>query len=219
MTDVIVHSIPGSPYGRAVMVVLEEKGVPYRLSPVAPGTFAKEPHIKRHPFAKVPAFEHDGFTLYETQPILRYIDRTFPGTALTPSDSKSAALMDLAMAVHDNYLFNGVSNIIAFQRIIGPLLMGLTPDEAAIEAVMPRAHQVFAELARLLGTQPYFAGGAVTLADLLLGPQLAMMSDTPEWAALSAPHGNVVNWLAAMNARPSMQATTWERVSAMAEAR
>jgi len=217
MADVIVYSIAGSPFGRAVMVALEEKRAPYRLSPVAPGTFAQEPHIKRHPFGKVPAIAHGDVALYETQPILRYIDRVFAAPALTPTDPKAAAQMDLALAVNDNYLFNGVSNVIAFQRIVGPLLMGLTPDEAVIAAVIPRAQQVFAEIARLLGDQPFFAGDALTLADVHIGPQLAMLADTPEWALLSAPHPHLVAWLVRMNARESMKATTWERVSAMSK--
>ena len=33
MVQMIVHSIPGSPYGRAVLATLEEKGAAYRLSP------------------------------------------------------------------------------------------------------------------------------------------------------------------------------------------
>jgi glutathione S-transferase len=35
---------------------------------------------------------------------------------------------------------------------------------------------------------------------------------------LSPPHPNLVAWLARMEARPSMQATTWERVAEMAKA-
>ena len=41
-TPFIVYSIPGSPFGRAVLAALEEKGAPYRLAPVAPGTFRSE---------------------------------------------------------------------------------------------------------------------------------------------------------------------------------
>jgi glutathione S-transferase len=33
----IVHSVPGSPFGRAVLIALEEKGARYRFVPVAPG--------------------------------------------------------------------------------------------------------------------------------------------------------------------------------------
>src|SRR5712692_2720949 len=120
MSAFIVHSIPGSPFGRAVLSTLEEKRASYRLSPVAPGTLRIEPHISRHPFGRVPVLEHDGFMLYETQAILRYLDRVLPAPPLTPAAPKAAASMDRAMNVNDWYLFNGVGNVIAFHRIVAP---------------------------------------------------------------------------------------------------
>jgi glutathione S-transferase len=217
MSEFIVHSIPGSPFGRAVLTTLEEKGASYRLSPVAPGSLRSPEHLARHPFGRVPVLEHDGFMLYETQAILRYLDRVLPTPALTPADPRRAARMDQVMNVNDWYLFQGAGNVIVFHRVIGPL-MGLAPDEAAIEAAMPRARAVFQELARLLDAQPYFAGDAVSLADLLVAPQISFFTQTPEWPVLGAPHKNLVAWLARMEARPSLKATTWERVSEMAQA-
>ncbi len=218
MSEFIVYSIPGSPFGRAVLATLEEKGADYSLFPVAPGTFRSPEHLARHPFGRVPVLEHDGFMLYETQAILRYLDRAIPAAPLTPADCKAAALMDQAINVSDWYLFQGVGNVIAFQRVVGPKLMGLTPDEAAIEAAMPRAHMVFQELSRLLGDRLYFAGDALSLADLHLAPQIEFFTHTPEWKVLGEPYPNLVAWLARMEARPSMQATTWERVGQMAQA-
>jgi glutathione S-transferase len=218
MSEFIVHTIPGSPFARAVLATLEEKAMPYRVAPVAPGTFQSPPHLARHPFGRVPVLEHDGFMLYETQAILRYLDRVKPSPALTPADPKRIARMDQVMNINDWYLFPGVGNVIIFQRVIGPKLMGLAPDEAVIAAAMPKARTVFAELARLLGEQAYFAGDAMSLADLMVAPAVEFFTHTPEWAELGAPHQNLVTWLSRMEARPSMKATTWERVSEMAKA-
>jgi glutathione S-transferase len=218
MSQFIVYSIPGSPFGRAVLATLEEKRASYRLSPVAPGTLRSEPHISRHPFGRVPVLEHDRFMLYEAQAILRYLDRVLPTPPLTPDDAKAAARMDQAMNINDWYLFQGVNSVIGFHRVVGPRLMGLTPDEGAIAAAMPKAHAVCNELSRLLGTQPYFAGEGVTLADLLVAPQLDFLTQTPEWAQLCAGNRNLVDWLDRMNARDSLKATTWERVADMAKA-
>jgi glutathione S-transferase len=218
MTEFTVHSVPGSPFGRAVLAALEEKAAPYRFSPVMPGTMRAPEHLARHPFGRVPVLEHDGFSLYESQAILRYLDRVLPTPALTPADCRAAARMDQVMNVNDWYLFHGVANVIGFQRVIGPRFLGLTPDKAAIEAAMPQAHAVFNELARLLGEQPYFAGDAISLADLMVAPQLTFFTQVPEWAVLGAPQANLVAWLSRMEARPSFQATTWERVSEMAKA-
>jgi glutathione S-transferase len=218
MVDFIVYSAPGSPYGRSVLATLEEKGATYRLSAVPGGSARSEPHISRHPFGRVPVLEHDGFVLYETQAILRYLDRVLGGPALTPSDAEAAARMDQLMNICDWYLFQGVNNVIGFHRIVGPRLFGSTPDEVAISQAMPKAHVVFKELSRLLGTKPYLAGDAVTLADLLVAPQLDFLTLTPEWTPLVADRPNLVAWLGHMNARASMVATTWERVAAMAKA-
>ena len=217
MSEIVIHSIPGSPFGRATLVALEEKGARYRLAAVVPGTLRGPEHLARHPFGRVPVLEHGDFRLYEAQAILRYVDRALPGPALTPAQPRAAGRMDQLMNINDWYLFQGVANVIAFQRIVGPRLLGLTPDEAAIAAAMPKGHAVFEELSRLLDDQPYFVGDAISLADVLLAPQLDFMRATPEWAPLTRGRENLQAWLDRMNARPSMQATTWERVTAMAQ--
>lgn len=216
MSQFIVHSIPGSPYGRAVLATLAEKGASHRLAPVSVGMHKIQPHTLRHPFGRVPVLEHDGFMLYETQAIVRYLDRVVPGPGLTPTDARAAARMDQVMNVCDWYLFQGVSSVIAFQRVVGPRLLGMRPDEAAIAQAMPKAHAVFGELSRLLGGNSHFGGDRVTLADLMVAPQLDFFAQTPEWPTLTATTSNLISWLARMNERDSMKATTWDRVAEMA---
>lgn len=218
MSAIAVHSVPGSPFGRAVLMALEEKGAPYRFVPVSPGTLRTPDHLARHPFGRIPVLYDGAFRLYETQAIIRYVDRALPGPPLTPPDARAAARMDQLMNINDWYLFQGVANVIAFQRIVGPRLLGLVPDEAAIAAAMPKARLVFAELAAQLADRAFFADDVISLADVLLAPQLDFMRDTPEWEPLTAGHPNLQRWLARMGARPSMVATTWECVAAMAQA-
>ena len=55
---------------------------------MAPGTFRSSEHLARHPFGRVPVLEHDAFSLYESQAILRSLDRVLPTPALTPVDPK-----------------------------------------------------------------------------------------------------------------------------------
>jgi len=218
MSPFLVYTIPGSPYGRAVLATLVEKEAPHEVVAVPPGSMRKEPHISRHPFGRVPVLEHDGLVLYETQAIVRYVDRAVPGKELTPKDIRTAARMDQIMNINDWYLFQGVNSVIGFQRIVGPRILGLPADEAAIAAVMPNAHKVFRELARLLGSNEFFAGSQLSLADIMVAAQLDFLSDTPEWASLTAETPNLVSWLARMNARPSLKETTWEKVNLLARA-
>jgi glutathione S-transferase len=218
MSEFVVHTIPGSPFARAVFATLEEKGARYRIAPLAPGAHKSPEHLARHPFGRVPVLQHGDFMLYETQAILRYLDRVLPDPGLTPANATSAARMDQVMNVNDWYLFHGVANVIVFQRVIGPQLMGLAPDEAVIAEAMPKARVVFGELARLLGDRPYFTGDSVSLADLIVAPHVAFFIAIPEWAELGVPNHNLTAWLARMESRQSMKATTWERVNEMAKA-
>jgi glutathione S-transferase len=218
MSEFRLHTVPGSPYGRAVLIALEEKGAPYRVSGVRPGTLKTPEHLALHPFGKVPILDHGEFRLFESQAILRYLDRILPQPVLTPAEPQAAARMDQLMNINDCYLFQGVCTVIAFQRIVGPRLMGLTPDEAAISAVMPKAHTVFDQLSQMLGDQTYFVGDSLSLADIILAPQLDFIRATAEWSTLTAGAANLDRWLDAMNMRPSMLATTWERVAQMAQA-
>ena len=218
MSDFTIHLVPGSPFARAVQATLEEKGAAYRLAALPSGGSKQPEHLARHPFGRVPVLDHGAFRLYETQAILRYLDRTLPSPALTPSDPELAARMDQVMNVSDWYLFQGVNNVIGYHRIVRPMLMGLQPDEEAIAACMPKADIVFGEIARLLGDKPYLAGERLTLADLHVAPQMSFLAMTPEWQKLTAERPNLAAWLTRMEARPSFQATTMERTKERAMA-
>ena len=206
MSEIVVHGVPGSPFLRAVLATLEEKRKSYRLRAMAPGELKSPEYLKLHPFGRIPAFEHDGFLLYETQAILRYVDAVFPEPALQPKDPKAAARMNQVIGINDWYLFPEIARVIVFQRIVGPALMGLTPDEAVIAAAAPKVPTCIGALDRLLGDQPFVAGDRLSLADLMLAPQLDYMAATPEGRSAMQGTG-LPAWLDRMNARPSMQAT------------
>lgn len=161
-------------------------------------------------------YEVDGQWSNESGSFLKLEDALLPHSSLTPDDPQRATRIDQAMNINDWYLFRGVADMIIYQRVIAPRFLGATPDEAAIESAMPRAHQAFDELARLLGGQDYFAGETASLADLMLAPGIEMFTLIPEWSVLGAPHAKLVAWLSRMPARPSLQATTWERVTEQA---
>jgi len=206
MSGITVYGIPGSPFLRSVEIALKEKDVPYHLHALAPGEHKQPEHLARHPFGRVPAFEHDGFELYETQAIIRYLDEVFPNPPLTPGNPQQGARMNQVIGIIEWYFFPKAAAPIAFNRIIGPRLLGLPTDEAAIAEAMPMARICFAELDRLLGDQPYFGGDRVSIADIMLAAQLDLLCDTPEGAELSGGT-RLKPWLERMKARPSLAAT------------
>ena len=216
MSQFIVYTIPGSPAARAVIATLVEKDAAFRVSGLTPGAHKAEPHLSRNPFGKMPVLEHGHFVLYETQAILRYLDRIIPTPPCTPVEPREAARMDQIMGISDWYLFQGVNDVIAFHRVVGPKLLGLRPDEAAIQGAMPKAHVVFGELSRLLDKKPFLAAETMTLADLIVAPHMDFLAQTPEWSELTRGRRNLVEWLARMTDRKCMASTTWEAVSQLA---
>jgi len=211
MSGMIVHGVPGSPYVRAALLTLEEKGAEYTLAAMQLGTLKQEPHLSRHPFGRIPAFEHDGWMLYETRAIMRYVDAVVPGPRLQPEQPRAAARMEQVMNITDWYLMPQVSRTITFNRVVAPRF-GRPTDEEAVARAIPEARHCIGEIAGLLDDHPWMAGEAVSLADLLLAPHLSMLAQAPEGAQILREHENLSGWLARIEARRSMQATTWDRL-------
>lgn len=206
MSEFIVHGIPGSPFMRAVMAALEEKRAPYRLQALSPGEHRGEAYRRLHPFSRMPVVQHGDFTLYETQAILRYVDEVCDGPALQPKDPRAAARMNQLLGINDWYVFAQVGVPVVFQRIVGPVLMGVIPDEAIIAAAQPNAANCIRVIDAILGDQSFLTGETLSLADLALFPQLDYFGQCPEGRALIG--GTALGaWMQRMAARPAMQAT------------
>jgi glutathione S-transferase len=206
MSEFVVYGIPGSPFMRSVLVALEEKQVPYRIEPLAPGATRTPDYRRLHPFGRIPAIRHGDFHLYETQAILRYVDAMFPGRPLQPSEPEAIGRMNQVIGINDWYLFPLVARVIVFERIVGPALFGKKPDEDAIDAALPDARLCLGELNRLLGDRAYLAGAEFSLADALLAPQIYYLAATPEGLSILA--GTALHaWLERVGERASMQAT------------
>jgi glutathione S-transferase len=206
MARPIVYGPAGSTYVWSTRLALAEKGVAHELVEVGFGAHREAPHLARHPFAKVPAFEHDGFELYETQAILRYIDEGFPVAPLQPTDLHQFARMNQLIGIVDAYLWPSLAAGILFNRMLAPRF-GLPVDEAAVTAALPRVQLCLSEIARLQGDQPFLAGERVSLADLMVIPLLYYFSRLPDGAAPLAEHPGLRAWIARMAERQSFQVT------------
>ena len=208
MAAPVIYGPALSTYVRTVRLVCEEKGAPYELVEIdiMQGGHKAPDYLARHPFGKVPAFEHDGFGLYETSAITRYLDAVLPGPSLTPADPRGAARMQQVIAVVDSYAYGSMISAIVIQRVVMPMVGG-TADETVIAAALPTAVLSLQALQDLLGDQPFMAGAELSLADLHLAPVMAYFTATPEGQAQMPGYPQLARWWAAVAARPSMVAT------------
>ena len=206
MAETILYGLHASPYVRSARLGLEEKGVAYELVEYAMPEMKQEPHLSRQPFGRIPAFEHKGFPLYETQAILRYVDAVFPGPSLQRKEPHEAARMNQIMGIVDAYMFMDVSFGISYQRLMAPK-HGKAPDEERVAASLPKAKVCIEALERLKGENAFMAGDAVSLADLMLAPHYYYFSLTPEGRDILGPHERLRRWWQAMATRDSIRKT------------
>ena len=205
MSNAILYGPAYSTYARSVRLALEEKGAPYSLEEVDifSGANLQDSHLARQPFGKVPSLELDGFMIYETSAINRFIDETLSGPSLQPSDPKARARMNQIISVIDNHAYAALVSALVIQRLVVPL-QGGEPDEGVIEDAMPRAEVAVKALDGLLSAK---ASGSLDLGDIHLIPIWDYVSNTPEAEALGAMAPNLLAWWASVKDRPSVEHT------------
>lgn len=198
----VLHGYHYSVYLRSVRLTLAEKGIPYErveVNPFAPDVPAA--YLAMHPFGRVPTLVHDGFVLYETGAITRYVDRAFAGPALQPADPKALARMDQVIGIVDSYVYWPMVRQVFSHRVFRQRA-GAAVDEAEIARGLAAAPRILAALDPLVGD-----GRTPTLADLHLGAMMAYFMLAPEAAPLLEPHERLSSWWATLSARPSFAAT------------
>jgi glutathione S-transferase len=208
MGDPVLYGLSRSVYTRIARLALEEKDVRYTLEEVDifESRGAPAEHLLRHPFGRIPAFEHDGFRLYETGAITRYVDETFAGTHLQPQSPQARARMNQVIGVVDSYAYRPMVWGVFAARIVAPRA-GTEVNETIVAEALAKSRTCCLALEQLLGANRYFAGTELTLADLHALPILLYFSLTPEGAATLATLPRLRAWLDNVAARPSVQRT------------
>lgn len=208
MSKPTVYGPAYSTYVRSARLALEEKGVEYDLVEFdfLSGPMPAE-QIERHPFAKVPAFEHDGLSLYEVSAINRYVDEAFEGPSLQPEDLIQRARMNQIISIVDSYVYPSTLGQLVIQRLVMPML-GKEADEGAISAALPQVEKCMSVISGIRGSQTYLASGdRITLADLHLIPIFVYFRNTPESGPILAKNPGLNAWWDAIGGRESVQKT------------
>ncbi|CDX39515.1 Glutathione S-transferase III [Mesorhizobium sp. ORS 3359] len=204
MKKPILYGADYSVYVRIARMTLEEKGVDYELVPL--DIFAAEGipdwYLEYHPFGRIPAFEHDGFRLYETSAIARYIDEAFAGPALQPADARGRARISQIAGVLDAYGYRAMVWDVAVER-----LEKAPADETLIAGGLSQAEAVLKVLTSLKAKGPWLLGEQLTLADLHAAPIIAYFLKVEEGRDLLARFVEIRDWFARVADRASFVRT------------
>ncbi|MER9132854.1 glutathione S-transferase family protein [Mesorhizobium sp. M0768] len=200
----VVYGADYSVYVRIVRLVLEEKGVGYELVPV--DIFAADGipgwYFEHQPFGRIPAFEHDGFRLYETGAIARYVDEAFGGPALQPVEARPRARLNQITGLLDAYAYRAMVWDVAVER-----LEKTPPDEAVIANGLRQARTALQALSSLKAEGPWLLGTDLTLADLHAAPIIGYFIKVAEGQALLAEFAEIRDCYARITQRASFAKT------------
>lgn len=203
---------PASTFTRKVLCTLHEIDTPFDLHFVdlLAGEQQQAAHLERQPFGRVPTMEDDGFTLYESRAIIRYLNDQYGGE-LVPSDVRGRAVMDQWIDVEYSY-FSAAT--------LKPILhhvFGFAQDETTLEAANAMIEQTLDVLDARLSTAQYLAGKQFSLADIVYLPDLDYLMATPLQATVFS-RGNVASWWKRSSGRASWRKATGREFGAIPEA-
>ncbi|PWJ88897.1 glutathione S-transferase [Mesorhizobium loti] len=200
-----VYGADYSVYVRIVRLVLAEKGIDYELVPV--DVFAAEGipawYFEHHPFGRIPAFSYDGFRLFETSAIARYVDEAFAGPDLQPTDARARATMNQIIGMLDAYAYRSMVWDVAVER-----LEREPPDETLIANGLSQASKALQTLSSLKAPGPWLLGDRLTLVDLHAAPIIGYFLKVSEGQKLLAEFPEIQAWWDRISARASFAATT-----------
>ncbi|MBA3447968.1 MAG: glutathione S-transferase family protein [Pseudaminobacter sp.] len=203
---VTLHGYRYSVYLRIVRMTMLEKGVAWSHVEVDPFTDPIAPdYLALNPFGRVPTLDHNGFILYETTAITRYIDEAFPAKSLQPFDAQKRARMNQIIAIADSYGYWPMVRQVFSQRVFNAAPR--IPDETVIAEGLVGSKKVLAALESLAGGGDFLVGDSLTLADLHLGAMIAYFTAAEEGAAALARYPKLGAWWDAFKARQSLTET------------
>ena len=158
-----------------VRIALNLKGLEYELIPThlirSGGEHRKPDYLALNPQGLVPVLEHDGVVLSQSLAIIEYLDEMFPNPPLLPAEAADRATVR-AVAQLIACEMHPLNNL----RVLKYLRQELKQDKVAVDGWYRHWVAVgFEALEKLIGNTgdgQYCCGGAVTLADVCLVPQV-----------------------------------------------
>ncbi len=148
----ILYSLPISNYCGKVLHALRFKDLECEILP-PPGGYGSEEYKKRVPSGTIPALDHDGVILSESEVINEYLNEVFPEPNLLPGSAEQRAKIRMLCRLHD----------LKLEPIVRSLFPAMSPEKRDAEMVEKRLEEMEQSLERLRGLiqpGPFLVGHA-----------------------------------------------------------
>ncbi|MEQ8411698.1 MAG: glutathione S-transferase family protein [Erythrobacter sp.] len=195
--DIVIYGSPVSPFVRKVAGVAMEKDVPFEIEPVdvfsPPQWFRDISPMKRIPVLRDRSIAEEGpdGTIADSSAICAYIEAKHPSPTLYPTDPYARGRAVWIEEYADTALAPA-GGLGIFRPIFFAVSKGEEPDLAKARATWgEQMPPVFDYLESALGGREFFAGDALSIADISVTTilmQVALVAHFPldPWPALAA---------------------------------
>lgn len=200
-----IYGHPVSTCTRKVLTTCIETGTPYELTILdfAKGDHKAPAHLARQPFGKMPSLEDDGFSMFESRAMCRYINDK-AGGKLVPADLRARGAMDQWISIEYSYFTAHVMKFV-FQHVFQR-----PQDPASLVDALAELEKTLPVLDAHLAKNPYFAGAEFSLGDIGYMPYTEYGMVTPLKDTF-AKYPNFSAWWNRVSERPS-----WRQVAGRA---
>lgn len=179
------------------LMALEELGLAYKRidAGLQFGVNTTPEFLAMNPNAVVPLIDDEGFILWESNAITRYLARKYGAGKLYPDDVYAQANQDRWMDWQHTSLVNPINGCFA------PLIRKVGDQRPeSIDAARAKAEEKLAMLDAWLDGKTWIGGDFFGCAECVLGPSVHRWYHLP---VERQSHAHVERWLAALMARPS----------------
>lgn len=151
-----------------------------------------EDYLKMHPAGKVPVIDDDGFVLFESDAIIKYL-ASKKESALYPQDQKKRAIIDQWMDFSAMHVGSAMGRVV-FNRIFAPFAR-VAVDERSLSDGQKFLNRFLPVIDKQLSKGPYLAGEEFSLADI----SLVSFLDPAEAAGVDLlGYENITQWREAL---------------------
>lgn len=165
-------------------------GIKYEYKPIdlRAGEHLKPEFLAINPVGKVPAIDDDGFKMFESNAIIRYLaDKN--NSLLYPSGLHDRAVVDMWLDFGSMHVGVALSKVI-YNRLFAPL-RSIPVDENSLQEGLKFLDRFLPVVDGQLAKNKYIAGAKFTLADI----NLLALFDPCEIAGIDlSSYKNIVRW-------------------------
>jgi glutathione S-transferase len=196
-----LYGHPWSNNARRVQMLCEELKIPYtyELVDLMQGQQYSPAFQAINPNSKVPVIDDDGFVLWESQAIMRYLADKHQAAAWYPTEPKARAVVEQWLDWNQTRLAAEAGKIMFNMHFAGD-----KRNDQAIEDAKKWLLKILPVMEGVLTRQPYLCGERITLADLAVATNIAYLEHCQYDLA---PYSAIGRWYAAVKKRPSFSKT------------